>query len=256
LLQHEKWSAGYEGISSDSKGYCLPSLSPCRDLVRDELPSGGIGSRPLVCNLLDAIHARGDFCKLGDFVPGNASVQRAAYNLLRKNEVCPDLGQAMAQKLLVTLDNDLCQSLRLPATWFQAVCFSLARVKQHVAMCVFKTFIGGWTTSVRMGEVTKLPCIFGCRLELDCQNHYIACSSLWQIAAAAMGLEAPLSLSARLCLSNPSPQSMQMLALVFMVYHYTKSRIKDMHGIQAGVDSNIVQRIAFESSRTFLSHIR
>ena len=121
-------------------------------------------------------------------------------------------------------------------------------------MCTFKTLIGGWTTSHRMHEPIHLPCIFGCRGEQDTQLHYLQCFPLWHIATTVLGIEAPWSISSRLGVTDPSPEKAQLLALVFMVYHNTKSRVKELGGLGA-TSSNRVQRIAAECARCFVHHI-
>ena len=39
-------------------------------------------------------------------------------------------------------------------------------------MCIFKTYIGGWTTSSRMHEHDLCSCLLGCRDSKDNINHY------------------------------------------------------------------------------------
>ncbi len=105
-----------------------------------------------------------------------------------------------------------------------------------------------------MHEQLKLPCIFGCRDAKDEINHYFLCSPLWWIASEALSVEAPLDLATRLCLRNPTPCTARLLALTFMLYHHVKSRAKDLGGANH-VGSIVLQRIAFESARTFVNHV-
>ncbi len=122
-------------------------------------------------------------------------------------------------------------------------------------MCAFKTLVGGWTTSHRMHEQEVLPCIFGCRSETDVLGHYLMCTPLWLICSRALSVEAPLHLGERICVMNPSVETLQLLALCFQVYHYTKSRAKELGGFHA-IGSNHAQTIAFESARTFRNHVK
>ncbi len=160
-----------------------------------------------------------------------------------------------ATKLVVTLGPEVSKTLRLRTDWFSVLCEVLPRVKQHAAMCLFKTLVGGWTTSHRMHEPDKLPCIFGCRDAPDDLRHYILCSPLWQICSQVLGVEAPLQIGERVCVVCPSPERVQLLALCFQVYHYAKTRAKELGGYQT-VGSHTVQTIAFESAHTFLHHVK
>ena len=143
----------------------------------------------------------------------------------------------------------------MPLDWFVPLQKSLRCVKQHTAMCVFKTYIGGWTTSHRMSESDKLPCIFGCRHEQDKQNHYLLCAPLWYIVRQAMEIDVPLSIPERLGLVNPTPENLQLLALAFQLYHHAKSRAKELGGFRK-VGSQCIQRLTSEASRAFVNHIR
>ncbi len=160
----------------------------------------------------------------------------------------------MSQKLVVTLGEVTSRSLVVPANWVAELARVLSSVKQHAASCVFKCIIGGWTTSHRMHEPEKLPCIFGCGDGLDEINHYFLCSPLWQIASRAMQIEAPLDLARRLCTVSPTPESVRLLALVFSLYHFSKHRAKDLGGALP-IGPCTVQRIAFEASHALVKHV-
>ena len=105
-----------------------------------------------------------------------------------------------------------------------------------------------------MHEPTKLPCIFGCHGEQDLLTHYLLCFPLWHISGSAIGIQAPWLLGERIGVINPSPETALLLALAFMVYHNSKSRLRELGGLEV-VDFNHVQRIAVESARTFVSHL-
>ncbi len=147
------------------------------------------------------------------------------------------------------------RQLCLPADWFGTLSGVLGHVRQHAAFSLLRTYIGGWTTSVRMGEEEKLPCIFGCREARDELTHYLLCAPLWLIASEALRVETPFSLGERLCLVSPSPEHVQLLALAFQIYHGTKSRSKELGG-PIFLGSNRVQLIAAESARAFIGHAR
>ena len=160
----------------------------------------------------------------------------------------------MSRKLVVTLGEEVSRSLRVPTNWVAALLEVLRNVRPHTSSCVFKSLIGGWTTSTRMHEPTRLSCIFGCREQPDEINHYFLCSPLWQIASHSLQVEAPLSLARRLCLEEPTPDTARLLALVFALYHFSKTRAKELGGAPV-LGPNAVQRIAFEAARSLKNHV-
>ena len=168
--------------------------------------------------------------------------------------MCKDFPKALSQKLSFTLGPTVSSTLSVPVDWVVSLCAILPCVRQHTAMCVFKCLTGGWTTSHRMHEPDRLGCIFGCREQHDEIGHYFLCSPLWQIAGEALGVQAPLDLTSRLCLCSPTPIQARLLALVFQLYHHTKSVAKEQGGAHT-LGSRHVQRIAFESARTFVNHV-
>ncbi len=105
-----------------------------------------------------------------------------------------------------------------------------------------------------MHEHVKLACIFGCRDQHDEINHYFLCSPLWQIASQSLQVEAPLGLAQRLCIDKPSPDTARLMALVFSLYHFSKTRAKDLGGAPI-IGPNAVQRIAFEAARALKNHV-
>ena len=118
-------------------------------------------------------------------------------------------------------------------------------------MCLLKTFVGGWTTSVRMHETTKRNCLFGCNDSSDELKHYVLCSPLWQIACQALEMTDPFQLEERLCLINASPIRAQLLALVFALYHASHNSVKN----DAAPSSRFLQQSAAEQARAFKHHI-
>ena len=105
-----------------------------------------------------------------------------------------------------------------------------------------------------MHEPICLSCIFGCRNEPDEINHYFLCSPLWQIASQSLQVQAPLDLAQRLCIEKPTPDTARMLALVFSLYHFTKTRAKELGGAPV-LGPNAAQRIAFEAARALKDHV-
>ena len=85
--------------------------------------------------------------------------------------------------------------------------------------------------------------------------HYLLCAPLWLICSQALQVEAPITLGERIGVVRPSVENLQLLALCFQVYHYTKSRTKELGGFFR-VGSCHVQRIAFEAARTYRTHVK
>ena len=204
-----------------------------------KLPSGMIRGLPILDGLIDSLSLCGHFERYKKACteqvgvqwifdssvspPSNTSVQTACYNAFLPHFCEKDFPRAVAQKLVITLGESLANSLRLPVDWHSHVFPILALAKEHVKMCVLKTWIGGWTTSARMGESVRMECIFGCKHEGDDLRHYIQCSPLWQLAGEAINVLPPFDLVERLCLVHPTSEKFVMLALAFQGYHHAKS---------------------------------
>ena len=234
-----------------------------REVVSGSLPAAGFGEKSILDNLLSALNCSGSFSVYANVVGGdrgplsvqsigNRSVQACAYEVFSSNEMPADPGQAMTQKLVITLGDELSSRIRPKPDWYGQLCKLLIKVKQHTAFCVFRTYVGGWTTSYRMHEPVRRDCLFGCREGKDELMHYLVCSPLWQIAAGALGIEAPIPIGERLCVVNPSVERVHLLALACHTYHHTKSRAKELDDFSPAR----LQRVAFESSVTFVGHIK
>ena len=262
--------AALMSISCEAREF-LGDRLPLELIISCKIPQGRVPEAPILNRLLDAVHLDGDFrsfrcmANQGDGrwlldyslpIPAGPrnKLQAAAYAVFLSAEKCDDVPRELASKLCTTLGDEVAQTMRIPPNWFQSLISIFPSIRQHTCMCIFKTFVGGWTTSHRMHEPIKLPCIFGCPGESDCQRHYLLCAPLWQICGQALGCEVPIRLSQRLCLVNPSREGARLLALCFQTYHFTKSRLKDLGGWNH-VGQARSQRIAFEAVRTFLNHV-
>ena len=96
---------------------------------------------------------------------------------------------------------------------------------QSIRTSFFKTIINSWATSHRLSENVLLPCIFGCRECEDNLKHYLCCDPLWTLATSASGLSSCFlgqSPAERLCLWNKSIYGLQLLRVVYSVYHIVK----------------------------------
>ena len=91
-------------------------------------------------------------------------------------------------------------------------------------MCWLKAIGGAWTTTFRMHELNKWPCVFGC---LDCSDeirHYMQCPVLWQLAREALSIsEQYFSLGHRLCFIDCSVDKLRLLAYAHLLYHAIKN---------------------------------
>ncbi len=260
--------------------------------VRARIPFGGLPHTPILESLLDALGIKGTFAPFEPLIkschdlswvlspsPGlgvafdtpeslqslplppsplppslGGKLQGKIYECFSKSEKCVDFARSMSQKLVVTLREEASRSLRVPVNWVATLTEVLRNVRPHTACCVFKTLIGGWTTSVRMHEHDRLACIFGCRNQPDEINHYFFCTSLWQIASQSLRVETPLGLAQRLCIAEPTPDTARLLALVFSLYHFCKTRAKDLGGAPY-LGPNVVQNLAFEAARALRNHV-
>jgi len=113
----------------------------------------------------------------------------------------------------------------------------------HNAMYVIKTFTNGWLTTCRMHENPVLPCIFGCNDCKDDLTHYLCCPTLWTLVGDIGPLPfdpAMMSVSHRLCLTNPSFDSFRVCGAACWLYHGLKigerSRIDELVNLDKFAD--------------------
>jgi hypothetical protein len=262
----------------DLRDDAISLLGDHNDVVnhaRGSLPhDGSIAEPPALNSLIDALELKGDhgvyaqaaqdspmhqwFARgptLHDTSPPLASVQSKVYKVFSKVEKVRDLSHEMTQKIVTTLGNDLAGNIVVQADWFQRLLPALKECKPHSRMCLFKTFIGGWTTTYRMHEPTKFKCIFGCTDMLDDIRHYITCAPLWHIVGEVLEETPPLALSDRLCLTNCSPFAIMRIALAFQCYHYTKSLCVGDSPQVCVQDTRELQKAALESGLAFFRHL-
>ena len=248
--------------------------------VRGEVPKGGIQHTPLVNSLVSALKLEGKYSSYKKAVQSShanawfeegvrakegealsltpkrgKSLQAVVYEIFSETEKVLDLQRELTNKMVTTLGDELASSTRVDPNWLPKLVVTMDKCKLHVRMCLFKTIIGGWTTSWRMHEPVKLPCISGCRGEQEDIKHYVNCSPLWVIVAELLGSSSPLRLEEKLCIVNPSPERVVRLALAFHCYHYAKSLFKDGTHNGHSLSPNYVQRAALDSGRTFLRRL-
>lgn len=96
------------------------------------------------------------------------------------------------------------------------------RVKKlggHSAMMVIKTWANAWTTSDRMHEAERLPCVFGCSSLPDSLRHYLDCPRLWRALRQGGLLDEG---SCALRLFSLRLEGMMSLVAAFLVYHQVR----------------------------------
>jgi len=203
------------------------------------LPKGLCKGQPILNTLFDALLLRRPFTCFKNFVtsdpnlswmsdpslplPPNFKVQSESYKIFSKWSCIENNEGLLANKLVTTFGEEFANNLILPETWLKDLDSKLRLVKTHVSMCLFKTWVGGWTTSIRMHEEKRLNCIFGCTDEPDSLDHYLRCAPLWHIVAEASGLTPPFLVEERVGLKDPSELSLLCLSFAFHGYHYSKS---------------------------------
>ena len=119
-------------------------------------------------------------------------------------------------------------------------------------MCLFKSFIGALTTSIRMHESIRRGCLFGCSESCDDIQHYIVCSPLWQIACQALEVNDPFNIEERLCLVRASPIRAQLLSLVFCLYYAVHGITRGTRGTVSGtLCPRFIQQSVVEQERAY-----
>ena len=238
----------------------LSSLScSIRDLIGDSMPlsfynwvvpDGGMKSPPILQSLCEALALKGAHSRLKSaasyvssgqwllspvhslqlgedrfFVATNAPktrLQSKVLKVLQEYRQPDNLAPLFTAKAVTTLGDSLSQQIHLCPAWFGMFRVFLGSVKVFSRVCWLKTIAGGWTTTYRMHEETKWPCIFGCSSS-DELKHYLVCPILWQLATEQLGSEDSIFVGERLCLSHPSVQKLKTLALCHFVYHSCKN---------------------------------
>jgi len=100
--------------------------------------------------------------------------------------------------------------------------FSLS-LPASVSQQLLRTWANGWTTSYRMHETQLHKCFFGCTDQLDRQQHYLSCPTLWGVINSLLGGEPPAYFLSHLCLVNCSVLSAARLVVATLSYHTLKN---------------------------------
>jgi len=224
------------------------------------IPCGHLGDLPLIKYLVDSLDRKGVYLRFSQqlctalVTKGRSPLWSQAWftNIYSGSESFSNIQLELGMKILKTFESDIAYSLYFPGNWYNDLIPTLRYCKPYVGMCIFKTYIGGWTTSSRMHERDLRSCLLGCRGSGDNINHYMQCSPLWQIACAALGVDDPFDFSKRLCIVSPSPDNAQLLALVFSLYHsaHNSCTPDDVSPSPAVAQKNLV-----EAARAYRHHI-
>jgi len=151
-------------------------------------------------------------------------IQTAVLKILSIDESCAVLSSALYDKCLVTFPIESCGVICKQFDWFPKLEELFKSVNSFLRMCWLKAIGGAWTTTARMPEPVKWPCVFGC---LDCRDeirHYMQCPVLWQLAREALSIsEQQFTLGHRLCFIDCSVDKLRLLAYTHLLYHTIKN---------------------------------
>jgi len=104
----------------------------------------------------------------------------------------------------------------------------LKSLKPGDSIRIIKTWLNGWTTTERMHEECKYPCLFGCKDGKDNLQHYILCPHLFALNSFLMPCTSNLPL-VRLGLVHPTQTTQLALCCTFAGYHAVKNSIFELH---------------------------
>ena len=151
-------------------------------------------------------------------------IQSAVCKILTINETCFDLSNSLVDKLRITFPVAEFGVIPMQVDWFPKLEELFKSVNSFLRMCWLKAIAGAWTTTRRMPESIKWPCIFGCTDCSDEIRHYIQCPILWQLAREALSLsEQQFSIEHRLCFVDCSLDKLRLLAYSHLLYHSLKN---------------------------------
>jgi len=242
-------------------------------LDRLVIPDGGLRSPPILQSLFNALEMSGNHaCLHAAFASSpedsdwfNFPTVVSSYNFGIKRillpEVAPpklqsnlmkifkdsrnsvELGPILAAKAVTTLSREVAVTISMSSDWYNNLLEVFQDCKVLLRMSWLKAITGGWTTTIRMHELYKWPCIFGCNDSRDEFNHYLLCPVLWQLVREQIGTEEALTREERLCLQRPSRQKLRHLALCHFTYHSCKN-----DSVISSLMNNFCRHNAYSSS--------
>ena len=82
--------------------------------------------------------------------------------------------------------------------------------------------------------------------------HYIRCAPLWLLVAEKFGCSPALNIEERLCLQSVTPQSLNILSVVFQTYHFVKASLSsEANGGLLQPSPHYAQSTAAECAHTY-----
>ena len=101
---------------------------------------------------------------------------------------------------------------------------AIRKVKPAIGLLTLRFVTNSWTTSARMHEDRRLPCLFGCAGEADSQQHYIGCPELATCVgtfSCASGLQAISNVLVFRSVGE-AIANLKIIAFITLAYHSLK----------------------------------
>ena len=101
---------------------------------------------------------------------------------------------------------------------------ALTHLRPGSRMLVIKTLTNSWATSSRLHEPRVHKCLFR-GLFSDDLGHHLVCNTLWDILCSAAKLDRTfldLTPLQRVCIVDPNPRKLLLVACAFRAYHAIK----------------------------------
>ena len=166
-------------------------------------------------------------------------VQRAAMGPLLSALYPPCLEPLLVKRLSGLFPGD---AVRIRGTDWSAVFSSMRQLSPHPAMCVVKSYLNAWATSVRFHEDRRLSCVLGCADSEDSMVHYMKCDRLWQIVNDSVRGGVASDSLGRLAISAPTSGHLLNLAVCFSTYHAIK--VSERTLVLEALDSGSFDRVS------------
>ena len=133
---------------------------------------------------------------------------------------------------------------------YSALREALSPFKPYIIFCLFRTWSNGWTTSYRMHEQYRRPCILGCPDGSDELAHYICCNRFWKALKTALAKAffpvssflASTAVLEKLAIASPSPEHVLHLCSITHAYHVLKHNYR--HIFHTYIQQGNVEQVA------------
>ena len=160
--------------------------------------------------------------------------QRAAYISLQKDLAGKSIEGIIVSRLSKHFPE---HSAQFAAIDWEHMRTALNKSNSRIMHSAMKSWLGGWCTSHRLHEDSRLPCLFGCPAgeAEDSWLHYGQCRKLWLITYRELGAPMPPDLPTRFGLVL-CPGAFNAIAVTFDVYHTLKLSPELLRGHLARLD--------------------